>query len=82
MVLNKVGGFLDKSIQNVDSLLKKIEQIEKTLGGADKVSQNMTKSQNAAYEKAKTNAELLLKTLKNVEATRSIISRRTKTINN
>ena len=59
-------GFLDKSMTNAQALTKQIEEIEKALGGAEKVVDSMNKKQQQAYTEAKTNAKLLADTLKNI----------------
>lgn len=65
-------GFLDTSIQNADALIKKLEEIEKLAGGADKLAESMTKRQRESYNSSKNDVKLLLQTLQEVRNTGQI----------
>lgn len=66
---NQESGFLNDAIQNADALIQKIKEVEKALGGANKVTEKMTETQRKAYEHSKSDAKLLSDTMKEVQRT-------------
>lgn len=69
---NQESGFLNEAVKNADALIQKIKEIEKELGGANKVTESMTKTQEKAYERSKSDAKLLSDTMKEIQRTGSL----------